>query len=1582
MAFTTVFMVWGQSAFDPANPPDPNAGFRLTIESNPAKAGIFEIAIEESDASYNYQRASYIEPGVHVNVYAYGKTGFEFECWKNGDEVISDDSWYGFVMPESDITLTACFKWVGFHPDSPGDPGSNPWNAETGDLTVDSFHPGGLWSAIWNAIDGDPYEALSSLTVVGSLEYYDTEVCNNMQNLTFADFGRTSGVAHWSVFAFENCPNLTKVVLPSSVNEIWAEMFYGCGNLKEVVLYATMPPTVYGLNEEGKFFGVPDDMVVKVYAQSLDLYMNAEGWNKYKISAIDDDSTFLSVSLPDDASDDRYVNCYVQLTNTSTGQVQKLLVTKGRTRFLFGSIVPDSNMKYDLRILASNGAVLGERRTFTIPDAGDDYKFESLKQVKGVGFALLTPDGTDVSDMAAITWYDANHRFIASGTLLTGQVEDDVLSYEITLQRDLALEYVAPENGTYTVTAGNNDVEVMLEALKKTAVSGVVKDAALGQPVEGAYVTITQYVNGGHIVSGTVATDAEGNFTLEAYEDPYTLTIGSPDHFEITMEGVPQENVEAVSVTLRPVIGVGVNISLFAGDNVVKGKRVASSSAYTDCANVDYAVVNKTAGETISDTRLRGDILIVVGEVNDGDILEITATPRNSSYNAAVAEVTVASGHAEASMTFISNGDVSASYASSDADDVLAMLYDSEGRLYRTAAYDNGTVTFKGLPEGEYTLVSIMASRLFSNVGNLEELANSDLVAGTDYLVEVVSAENGYVSPVALGEVPVFDESKFIFTTVDTSIGVNKSSLTVGQIQTVRSKVEFFEQYLEGIDNVNVTFTIPEGCEYVDGSLMVAGETRDFDVVEGNMMTVSLPAYGGAPKFCIVPLSSGDYRPSATISFEIDGTTITQPLGSALFTANDYTISAPAQVADVMVTARGVAPEQSEIKVYDNDVYVGTTRALQSGDWSMRFSLYNPGDKSTHIIRAEITDINGRKFATDAVTTEYDGSAIQLASIDMVNGSTLITFDHNTGQTSMNNYSYVPGHGSFSFKAKFREGAAAKVANLEFVILLSDGSYKRMGSMFLPSVDAWVCATTFDDINRLPINVKALYTAVEGAVGEIAYADGEAFRCPDVTPMIDPSGYVYEAVPSNRIEGVTATIYYKEKNGEAVKWDAEAYAQENPLFTDAEGMYQWDVPQGEWQVVFEKEGYEAARTEWLPVPPPQLDINIGIVQMTRPEVKLARAYSQSVEVEFDKYMRTEGLTASNIVVKSDGADVAGVITLLDKEAADEATSYARTVRFVAEKPFAGTSVTLMVSNRVASYAGIQMESIYEQEFDIEPEVREIKVESNLSGYVGIPLDIPVTVLPAEASTGKILVATLSSPIASVTETTEIGKDGIAHVTLNGELPGSVEISFSVLGVHVEKAVTNVHIDVPALVEKKYELNITASDNGTVDFKAGLYDEGTMLTLTATPDEGYSFKEWSDGVTENPRTITVDRDLEFKAIFKVNSYLLTVYLNDEVYYEKMLEYGAVIAVPDPEVPEGMAFDGWNQEIPSVMPAKDLDIYGTWSPVTGVSEVEADGAEKVEIYTMTGIMIFSGSWNEAQTHLAPGLYVSNGKKVIIR
>lgn len=298
---------------------------------------------------------------------------------------------------------------------------------------------------------------------------------------------------------------------------------------------------------------------------------------------------------------------------------------------------------------------------------------------------------------------------------------------------------------------------------------------------------------------------------------------------------------------------------------------------------------------------------------------------------------------------------------------------------------------------------------------------------------------------------------------------------------------------------------------------------------------------------------------------------------------------------------------------------------------------------------------------------------------------------------------------------------------------------------------------------------------------------------PDDEVSIDPSGFVYEGVSSNRVEGVMASCYYKEfvedMYGDIIEnvvlWDAEAYAQENPLFTDENGMYRWDVPQGLWQVKFEKEGYETTYSDWLPVPPPQLEVNIPITQNTQPNVTSARAYQNAIEVQFDKYMMPAYLTTDNIVVTVDGNAVEGTIELLNEEVSYEGMSdkYASKVRFNAEEPFQAEEVTLTVKNSVRSYANIRMQDDFTQTFTIEVEIQKIVCPSSLQINYNEESTIEVSVIPAVASKGKTLNVKSQAPlILSVNaESFVINEEGKVYITLYGELPGSASLLFSIEG---------------------------------------------------------------------------------------------------------------------------------------------------------------------------------------------------------
>ena len=70
----------------------------------------------------------------------------------------------------------------------------------------------------------------------------------------------------------------------------------------------------------------------------------------------------------------------------------------------------------------------------------------------------------------------------------------------------------------------------------------------------------------------------------------------------------------------------------------------------------------------------------------------------------------------------------------------------------------------------------------------------------------------------------------------------------------------------------------------------------------------------------------------------------------------------------------------------------------------------------------------------------------------------------------------------------------------------------------------------------------------------------------------------------------------------------------------------------------------------------------------------------------------------------------------------------------------------------------------------------------------------------------------------------------------------------------------------------YTVTATA-ENGTI-VGAGEYTQGATVTLTATANDGYHFTQWSDGNTDNPRTIVLTQDTALFAEFAINVYTVT------------------------------------------------------------------------------------------------------------
>ena len=110
------------------------------------------------------------------------------------------------------------------------------------------------------------------------------------------------------------------------------------------------------------------------------------------------------------------------------------------------------------------------------------------------------------------------------------------------------------------------------------------------------------------------------------------------------------------------------------------------------------------------------------------------------------------------------------------------------------------------------------------------------------------------------------------------------------------------------------------------------------------------------------------------------------------------------------------------------------------------------------------------------------------------------------------------------------------------------------------------------------------------------------------------------------------------------------------------------------------------------------------------------------------------------------------------------------------------------------------------------------------------------------------------------------------------------------------------------------------------YKTISYDYGATITPEAEPTkEGYTFSGWSN----IPETMPA-KDVTVTGTFTINKYKLVYMVDGSEYKSYDIEYGSYIT-PEPEPSkDGYTFSGWS-EIPTTMPAHDVEITGTFTQV---------------------------------------------------
>ena len=1065
---TTITAVFkATDSFNPDDPDDPSQEvikYKLNLTASPIEGGRFNITSGER-----------FSEGTSISVYAYPNSNYQFEGWKQGETLLSTESPYSFVIGKEDVSITGLFR---FNPDSPGNPGANHWNAETGELIIDDFTPGSIMNAVSNVVGGSSnYSKVSMVIVSGQMNSYDFGIAQNLSNCTLLDLSRTGGYTEIPSYAFDGT-NLSTIILPAGIERIGNYAFRNCKNLTDIICHAITPPTVSNYT----FEGIADGAVVHVLASAIPLYTEAPVWKDLTILPLTEDVRTLEVNLPAD-SEGVYKNMTLELQNLQNGQKQRYVVSD-RTSYTFNGLL--KNCTYNVSLKTPTGVVLGQIENIEIKDENRSVTFTSLLTLLDVNLQVLTPDGTDVTSQVQITWLDSKQAYLSQGNLLKAQTAGTEIGYRMVLNQDLGMQYVAPENQVYSVKEKENRLVYTLTPIETVTVSGIVKEAG-GSVLSGATVSVSQKLNGKYSKSFITQTDAKGKFELQVYNDESTISVSATDYISQTLTKADfSEGTDLGTIELKTIAGATISLSLTYTPSVVAGTEATTEDWYSDYANIAYTIYNESQQKEITDFSVQYPSIVLLEEVAAGDQLRITASSKNSAFQPVTATAMIDENAEKASalLKIIAWGGIKASYTTTDNASVVGILYDSKGELVKKYTYSNQSLSINELPDGDYTLVSMANSTFFNSILKLSQLAASGLVEGTDYVQSTVTVKSGILSSIANSHIPALDESKLYYTGDNTSFTVNKASIVAGNYLTLKGKIDFKEEYAGSVSNVQLVVDLPESCSYVENSVMAGNSIASY-TLDNNRLTIPLANYTDLVRFCVIPTAGGSYQPNAFVEFTLNGKEVSQPIGSAFYEVKDLSISVPSTVAKTTIPISGTAQGGSTVEIYDNGILVGQTKALANGLWSTTCTLNEPYNLSTHNIYARVITKQGVNLLSETKECLYDKNAIQISKVIMYHDNPEqhktyeVIFDFQNPSSESSKYTYYIYNKIFTFTIDFTNNDPNIISDVILYVKTGDGLWRPLTAIYDEKKDIWVASGEFGNMydGNIPINVSVDFKA-------------------------------------------------------------------------------------------------------------------------------------------------------------------------------------------------------------------------------------------------------------------------------------------------------------------------------------------------------------------------------------------------------------------------------------------------------------------------------------------------------------------------
>lgn len=713
----------------------------------------------------------------------------------------------------------------------------------------------------------------------------------------------------------------------------------------------------------------------------------------------------------------------------------------------------------------------------------------------------------------------------------------------------------------------------------------------------------------------------------------------------------------------------------------------------------------------------------------------------------------------------------------------------------------------------------------------------------------------------------------------------SQGMVTVGQAVTLRCQYA-----LEGGQETTaqkILFSLPEGLQPVEGSAVLDGKAASYTLEEG-ILSLPVSHSAGTAVFSVTALENGSQVVKAHLQTALGGETGTQPIGQVTLEVADVHMELPRATSQETISVYGFTFPQSTVTLYDGDTAVGVVLANKTGFFQTRIPLVKPASYSSHKIHAQIqNDLLSAPIQTEAYTVIRDPQFAEAYTVTLVypgDAEQRILFDLATPTPS---YRFIPTDTPPTLIVKLQKGSIS-ATQVTVHLLSADGEETVVPCLYDGEKDAFVGKGT----STQPPQALWVSYGEEPGASEPSEGNGPSIgssivvRC---SPIIASSGYVCEAVPSNRLEGVKVEAYYYGyetdelgvPTGERtdIFWNAGEYNQANPCYTDKNGQYQWDVPMGLWLLKFSKDGYLPADSKkaptangqgYLSLPSPITQVNMALVSTERPTVASLHAYSQSVRIVFSQYMDLASVNTNTVTVMMEGEQITGTLRPLNAERSfkDPSISYASIFLFEAETELE-EEITITVEGAV-NYAGNAMENPHTATLPVDLLPTGIQAPEELAVEYGGGGLLTVQLLSPEAGAGKpLFLASLSPSIVTLMETEVIAdENGKATVILRGDLPGTAIIRITVPGTELSQVVSVTVSNITAPDLERCE-KVTA--NRPSGSSVGKGQTIILSTLTKGATIYYTLDRSDPSDAENPARVKYEGPITL-----VENMLLTAY----------------------------------------------------------------------------------------------------------